>query len=95
MNYRPRDGIVLLPVCDTFLLVPTRAAFESCNGIMQLSMLDALFWRRLSQGETIQELCKIYAGFFFKQPEDVRPKVEKRLERLYEKGFLVKTEEDA
>ena len=92
-EYRPREGVALLNICNTFLLVPTHAVFDKCEGVARISGMEAIFWRRLSEGAGVMDLCGILAALSFKQPEEVLPKVEAKLDRLYERGFLIKTDD--
>ena len=89
MEYKVREGIALLDVCGTHFLAPTHKAFEACPNITRITFLDVIFWKKLSEGAKVEDLCEFYATLSFKQPEEVRPKVESRLERLSEQGFLI------
>lgn len=89
MLYRLQEGIVLTTVCATPLLIPTRAASERCAGIARLNGLESAMLRKNENTLDSEKLCKTYAALQFKSPEDVRPKLEARLNELCEKGFLI------
>ena len=93
MNYKPRDGIIFVSICDAFLLVPTRKASEECPHIATLSMLEAIFWKQLSKGKTVAEISELYSHIAFLTLEEARIKVDGILSRLCSKGFLLPVEE--
>ena len=94
MNYTVRPGIVPVSVCGANLLVPTRAASEACPNIATLSMIELMFWKKISLGEDTEKLYQLYASLSFHTVEDVRPKVDSMLQRLFEHGFLLKQEDE-
>lgn len=93
MEYRPREGIELVKVCDTFLLVPTRVASAACPNIARLGFFDAIIWKRLQKGARVDELCAFLGAVQFKDADSVRERVVSRLKALHEKGFLIAAEE--
>ena len=94
MKYRPREGVVLINLCGTFLLVPTRAASEACPGILTIPVIEVIVWRWMEKGKEYAEILDVLAKFAMKKPEEMQGYLDKILNKLYEKGFLVAAEED-
>ena len=94
MNYTVRPGIVPVSVCGANLLVPTRAASEACPNIATLSMIELMFWKKISLGEDTEKLYRLYASLSFQPIEKIQPKVDEILQRLYDRGFLLKQEDE-
>ena len=93
MNYLPKKGIVLVKICDAYLLIPTRAASESCPGIASISGFEAILWRQMEKGAGYEDLLDLLSKFTMQPKEEAALRLEPMLKRLLESGFLA--EEDA
>ncbi|MBO4848192.1 MAG: hypothetical protein J5586_03465 [Clostridia bacterium] len=94
MKYKLREGIVQTKICGVFLLVPTRAASESCPHIQKVGLLLYSAIELLERGEPIEKIYQMYQILTKKSDEEVRELVDGQLETLREKGFLVAAEDD-
>ena len=94
MKYKVRPGVVKVQICGSYLLIPTRAAASSCKEIIQLKLLQTMGWELLSAGRPVDEVYKMFSIFTKKPEEENRRMVDTFLENLYEKGFLIKEEDE-
>lgn len=56
--YKKRPGVVLLHVCNEYLLVSTKDARDYCPYVTQINEPAAEYWELLEDANTIQGLCK-------------------------------------
>ena len=56
--YKRRPGVVLVEVCEEFLLVATGDARDHCPYITQINASAADYWRFLEQEQSLQSLVQ-------------------------------------
>ena len=93
MTYKTRPGIVLLKICDTFLLIAKREIWETCPRIRPIPMSWAGCWTIMKNGKTNEEAIKSFSDLFHKPEELFQKRYEKMFETLYLEGYLIESEE--
>ena len=89
MAYKARPGIVLTNICDVPLLIPTRAASESCPHVMRLNLLSTIVWKTFEQDMPMENAVRAFQIFLKTSDEEVKARIQKITDDLYEKGFLI------
>ncbi len=95
MTYRTRPGIVKTEICGVHLLVPTREAAELCPNILRLKLTHAIVWDIISREGPVEDICRVFSILTKKPDKEVRTRVQKLLDDFCEKGFLIRTDENA
>ena len=95
MNYQLRLGVVTARLCGQFVLIPTRAVYEVCNSMQAVPDRWAPLLQMVEHGEPTARLYAFYQRVFTNPPEEVNRTVDLVLEKLAERGFLVRGEEEA
>lgn len=93
MNYHTREGVVLVHVCDTYLLIPTRLASETCHGIATISGIDAIVWKQLEKGRQYDEILILLSKFFLNRQDMVKERLDSSLKKMEGWGYIVSSEE--
>lgn len=89
MAYKARPGIVLTNICDVPLLIPTRAASESCPHIMRLSLLSTIVWKTIAEDMPMEDAVRAFQILLKASEEEVKARIQKIADELYAKGFLI------
>jgi len=93
MSYKTNPGIVLINICDTNLLVATRAEWEHCPVIRPIPKLWAACWKIMENGKTDSDVVQAFASLLRKPESDVRTRLNKIFETLSSEGLLIESEE--
>lgn len=93
MDYKVREGVVSIRICDTDILTAKREIWDSCPVVRPLPRHWAfaffLVERRGSSELALEGLSKVFG----KTMEETRRLYEPVFEKLHEDGFLVPVEE--
>ena len=88
MTYKPNPGIVHTKLCGLDVLIPTRAAFDSCQQIVSLPPLWAAAWDSLSTGNPLDNLIKAMMILTKKSDGEIRPIFEGFCRDMAAKGLM-------
>ncbi|MBR4194323.1 MAG: hypothetical protein IKQ54_08365 [Oscillospiraceae bacterium] len=91
-EYKPREGIVATQICDSFVLIPTRAVYDVCKSIQMIPPPWVMLWALLEHGETVERISGYYQMMSRRSEPEIREKIDFILSKLCEKGYLVKIE---
>ena len=94
MKYKAREGVVLTKLCGMNVLIPTRAAFDSCHTIQPLPLLWAATWDCLAKGKPTEEIIQVHQILTKKSREEIVSKLEQFYEDLANKGFAIRCEDE-
>lgn len=93
MDYKVREGVVSIRICDTDILTAKREIWDSCPVVRPLprhwAFAFCLIERQGSSELALQGLSKVFG----KSLDEVRKQYEPVFEKLCEDGFLVPVEE--
>ena len=93
MRYKCRPGIVCVNICGENMLVPTRAASETVPNVMRLSLIKAALWEEIEKGRDGTVVVKFFKALTRKPEGELQERVDKALEEMYEKGYLILADE--
>ena len=54
-----RSGIVLVKICDVYLLVADREAMKECAYVRQINEIGAFIWNKIKEGKREIEICSL------------------------------------
>ena len=94
MNYKVKEGIVLVHVCGEHLLVASRTVWPDVKMIRHLPKVTAMCWDLLSRGADEKKITMFIATLMKKPLPEVEEKLAQLWEDLYKAGYLEKNEED-
>lgn len=90
-KYIARDGVIMSLICGRQFLIPTRKAYEDGGCvIMPVSLIQAGIWMAISGNKGIETAYKLVAALQHKTPDEEIDIVDKIIEDLCEKGYIVK-----
>lgn len=92
MKYVLRPGIIRVKVCGVFLLVPNRAASESCPQIRRIGLLGSALIDKLESDESLDTLYEAYRIIKKTSAEEARKAVDDLLASLVDAGYLIAAE---
>ncbi len=99
MKYEARSGIVKMKICGVSFLTPTRKEMNNCSAIMPLNFFNSIIWQMLSNNKPIDEIYDAFQKLLGssknnKMNDDrIRILVDKNLNEMVEKGYVIRTEE--
>lgn len=94
MRLSARPGIVFTKICGVRLLIPTRAASESCPHIFQLNLISAIIWGSIEKNLPVDEAKKAIGTLTKKTEEEVDALWDSTVKVFLERGYLVPAEDD-
>ena len=93
MIYKTRPGIVLLRICDVDVLTATRKVWGECPAVRPVPRMWAGCWALMEKGRTSEEVIGTFTRLFQQPEEEVRIRLGKIFDKLYEEGYLISAEE--
>ena len=93
MTYQTRPGVTAVNVCGVVMLVPTRAAFDSCRAVTALSFFQAIVWSMLQKGKSLEEIAGTFRILNKKPVEENLQTVRSLCEELTTKGYLIRRDD--
>lgn len=88
-NLKIREGVVLLEIKDTFLLVSDREARKYCRYVLELNDVGALIWQCLEQGMTEEAMLdKIGDAYDITDRDVVKADIRTFIRQLADGGYL-------
>ena len=93
MRYITRPGIVSLRICDTDLLVSSRASWEEVPRVRAVERHIAAIITLMEKGESFEEALSLFFRFINKPEHVIRERFEKSIGSLLKDGFLICVEE--
>lgn len=94
MVYKTRPGIELIHVCGTHLLIGTRATWDVCPHVMQLTRGAAFTWSLLAKGKSIDVITQVLSVFARRPIAEVREQLDALLEKFVASGYLLTDDSD-
>ena len=94
MRLITRPGIVFATICGVRLLIPTRAASESCPNIFQLNLISAIIWGSIEKNLPVDEAKKAIKALTKKTEEEVDALWDSTVQAFLERGYLIPAEDD-
>ena len=94
MTYKTRPGIELLHVCGVHMLVGTRATWDICSHMTQLSKGAAMAWSMLAKGNKPRTVAEVLAVLSRRPVEETEEKLAELIRRLVEAGYLIEEIEE-
>lgn len=88
-QYKIRPGVVLLEVCDEYLLVATRDARDTCPYLTQISEETAVLWRLLEQEGHAPVLIRSFGEQLGLEPKVCFLRVTGMLSKLVKAGYVL------
>ena len=90
MNYKVRDGVHLVKICDAFLLIPDYSASDFCKGIQSLNFIELIVWKQIEKGKTREEIIGIISALFFQDKNIAENKLIEIIKKLSDRNYLEK-----
>lgn len=91
--YKVREGIVLVHICDAFILTGTRAVWHVFPHLRQIPESTALCVHLLQKGMRQEQIAEHIAKLYEVPFVEVKEKLTLLWEDLCQAGYLVKIEE--
>ena len=92
-NLITRNGVVLLKIKDTYLLVSDKEARKTCRYVLELNDVGAMLWQCLEQGMTEEEMLdRIIDAYDIRDTDAVRADIRTFVRQLAEGGYLASEE---
>lgn len=82
------DGIVLLNVCDEYLLVATKEARGKAPYLQHINEASACYWQMLEEGMDAKEMAKAASREFQLHPQKAIQSIQLFLKQMMQKGYL-------
>lgn len=95
MKYKVRPGIELLHVCGVHMLVGTRATWDVCPHVKQLTKGSALAWSMLAKGTEPHIIAGAMAFFARKPQKEMEAQLATFIQQLVDNGYLIEEENDS
>ena len=93
-EYKIREGVILVNICDQNILVSTYACREKCPYVKRINDSAAFYWKLLEQGKNITDMAESAAlEFGIENKEDLYSDIEEYIELLKYNGYLLSDEE--
>ena len=93
MDHKIRDGIVLVNICDEYLLIAGKSAREYCPSVMQVNETAAYIWKMLEKGMDSNEMImSILSEFELEEDIDIYAMLNEYIEILKSNGYIVEEE---
>ena len=93
MRYQYHPGIIRVRICGQSLLVPDRAASETCPEILKLPLLSAAVLEEVEKGRDLSIISGSFQKLTGRPAEDIDSRIHAVLESLCEKGYLLRNED--
>lgn len=94
MVYKTRPGIELIHVCGTHLLIATRATWNVCPHVMQLTKGAAFTWSLLQKGKTPDVIAQLLSVFSRRPVAEVREQLDALIDKFVANGYLLTDDSD-
>ena len=88
MVYKTRPGIELVHICGTHLLISTRATWDVCPRVKQLSKGGALIWSMLEREKKPDTITQFLAVISRTPLDEVQERFDTLIEKLLAEGYL-------
>ena len=95
MKYKVRPGIELLHVCGVHMLVGTRATWDVCPHVKQLTKGSAMAWSMLAKGTEPHIIAEAMAFFARKPKKEMEAALTTLIQQLVANGYLIEDESDS
>ena len=93
-EYKIRDGVVLLNICDQDILVSTIACREKCPYVKRINQSAAYYFRMMEQGLSVEEMArKTMREYEIDDYEQILNDIEEYIVLLKHGGYLLSDEE--
>ena len=93
VSYKTNPGVTLIKICDTNLLVATRAQWEKCPLIRPIPKLWAACWRLMEDGKSDQDVIQTFVSLLHRSEREITDRFNKIFESLADEGLLIVSEE--
>lgn len=95
MNYILRPGVIVTSICGEYLLVSSSACSEYCPRISQINEIAADICSELQKGHSIENINEyIEESYEIDEKTNINEMVKRFIEELYQRGYLIKVEEN-
>lgn len=84
-----KEGFIIRPVLDSFVVMPIGAAVVDFNGMLRLNASGAFLWHRLETGATLDSLAEALVAEYGIPPETARQDALDFTEMLDKAGCLI------
>ena len=90
MNYKAREGIVLLEIQGVFILAATAEARENCRFVRKINETGAFIWKQISKAMSVREIEDAVRNQFSIDDEiNIKTDIENYISCLIEQGYLI------
>ncbi len=88
-----RSGVVLVEICDHYLLVADREARKSCAYFREISESGAFIWKGLKEGRNMDEIVTSFIEEY-EVPDkiDLQEEVSSFIENLRKQNYIIDVE---
>ncbi len=91
---RIRNGIVLLEICDAYLLVSDRTARKYCRYVLEINDVAARIFRCIEEHRTFEQTADlIMEEYDINSRTDVEADIRKYVRQMKEYGYLTEAED--
>lgn len=87
-NIQVRQGIVLLNVCDEYMLVATREARGEVPFVLHINEVSAFYWEQLEKNSDPKELAKAACIKYNMTPQKAIQAVQIFLQQMMKRGYV-------
>lgn len=84
-----KEGFIIRPVLDSFVVMPIGAAVVDFNGMLRLNASGAFLWHKLETGATLETLADALVAEYGIAPEIARQDARDFTEMLGKAGCLI------
>ncbi|MBQ6221579.1 MAG: PqqD family protein [Solobacterium sp.] len=92
---RIRDGVVLLEIQGTYLLVADKEARKVCRYVREVSETAGFLWKCMEQGMTVEEMTsRLMMEYDIEDSSVPEEDIQLFIEQLQESGYLTVEERD-
>ena len=94
-NLRTRDGVVLLEIKNTYLLVSDKEARKHCRYLWEINDAAALVWRCIEEHMSMEEIITcIMDEYDIDDRDTVEKDINAYLTQLKENSYLIEENSD-
>lgn len=85
---RTNDNFILRDIAGEYILIPTKEAAQSFNGMLHLTSTAAFIWEKVDQCHTLEEIAEEVVKEFEIDKETAMTDVIGFLREFYIRGFV-------
>lgn len=89
MNFNMRNGVVLVNICEEYLLVASKEARGFCPKVIQINETAADIWKQMQAGKSEAEIIQYFKDTYESNDIDLHEMVSSFSKEMIKLGYLI------